>query len=83
MRSAFLILSSSEANLLEHSLTAALADGFDDGLVVDNASSDGTPEYLRDVAARPGPARVEIIRNDTNVGFPAGCNQALARVRGE
>jgi GT2 family glycosyltransferase len=28
-------------------------------------------------------SRVEVIRNDTNLGFPAGCNQALARCRGD
>jgi GT2 family glycosyltransferase len=44
VKSAFLILSSNEGALLEHSLTAALAEGFDDGLVVDNASTDATPE---------------------------------------
>jgi GT2 family glycosyltransferase/predicted Zn-dependent protease len=28
------------------------------------------------------PIRVEVIRNEINRGFPAGCNQALARARG-
>jgi GT2 family glycosyltransferase/predicted Zn-dependent protease len=51
-------------------------------VLVDNASSDGTPAYLEEVRTRRGPARVEVIRNETNVGFPAGCNQALARARG-
>lgn len=58
MRSAFLILSSSEAPLLEHSLAAAVADGFDDGLVVDNASHDATPE----VAERHGVRRITLPR---------------------
>jgi GT2 family glycosyltransferase len=58
MRSAFLILSTDEATLLEHSLTAALADGFDDGLVIDNASSDATPE----VAERHGVRRIALPR---------------------
>lgn len=56
MKAAFLILSSSEAPLLEHSLSAALADGFDDGLVVDNASTDATAE----VAERHGVRRIEL-----------------------
>jgi GT2 family glycosyltransferase/tetratricopeptide (TPR) repeat protein len=51
-------------------------------ILVDNASTDGTAEYLEEVRRRPGPARVEVIRNDTNRGFPAGCNQGLARARG-
>jgi GT2 family glycosyltransferase len=42
MRAAFVILSSDEAGLLEHSLAAAVADGFAAGLVIDNASSDAT-----------------------------------------
>ncbi len=42
MRTAFVILSTDEAALLEFALAAALAEGFDDGLVIDNASSDST-----------------------------------------
>ena len=41
-RRGFVILSSDEARLLEHSLSSAVAEGFDDGLVIDNASSDET-----------------------------------------
>jgi GT2 family glycosyltransferase/Tfp pilus assembly protein PilF len=51
-------------------------------ILVDNGSSDGTPAYLEEVRNRPGPVRVEVVRNETNLGFPAGCNQALARARG-
>jgi len=51
-------------------------------VLVDNASNDGTAVYLDEVAARTGPARVEIVRNAMNLGFAAGCNQALARARG-
>jgi GT2 family glycosyltransferase len=42
MRCAFVIVSSDEAPLLEASLAAALAEGFDAGLVLDNASTDAT-----------------------------------------
>jgi GT2 family glycosyltransferase len=58
VRAAFLILSSDEAPLLEHSLAAAVADGFDDGLVVDNASSDATAE----VADRHAVRRIALSR---------------------
>jgi len=51
-------------------------------VLIDNGSSDGTPAYLEGLRARPGPVRVEVIRNATNRGFPAGCNQALAKARG-
>jgi GT2 family glycosyltransferase len=47
MRTAFVILSSDEAPLLERSLAAAVADGFDDALVVDNGSRDATAELAR------------------------------------
>jgi GT2 family glycosyltransferase/predicted Zn-dependent protease len=52
-------------------------------VVVDNGSTDGTPAYLEEVRTRTGPAHVTILRNETNVGFPAGCNQALAAARGQ
>jgi GT2 family glycosyltransferase/Flp pilus assembly protein TadD len=51
-------------------------------IIVDNGSTDGTPAYLNELRSRPGPARVDVVRNEKNVGFPAGCNQALARARG-
>jgi GT2 family glycosyltransferase/Tfp pilus assembly protein PilF len=51
-------------------------------VIVDNASTDETPAYLEELRARPGPSRVVVIRNESNVGFGAGCNQALAHARG-
>ncbi len=51
-------------------------------LLVDNASDDGTSEYLDELETRSGPTRVHVIHNATNVGFPASCNQALAQARG-
>ena len=56
MRAGFVMLSSDEAPLLEHSLAAAVAEGFDDGLVIDNASTDATPE----IARRYGVPRVTV-----------------------
>src|SRR5437867_236352 len=52
-------------------------------VLVDNGSTDETPAYLEEIRTRPGPAHVEVIRNATNVGFAAGCNQGLAQTRGE
>ncbi len=51
-------------------------------VLVDNGSTDGTPEFLQEVRSRPGPARVEVVRSDTNLGFPTGCNRGLAEARG-
>jgi len=39
-------------------------------VIVDNGSGDGTPAYLNELRSRPGPARVDVVRNETNVGFP-------------
>lgn len=50
-------------------------------IVVDNASADGTPDYLRDLAAK-NPC-VRPIFNTTNFGFAAANNQGLAVARGE
>jgi GT2 family glycosyltransferase len=49
-------------------------------VVVDNGSRDGTPRYLRRLAARFG--HVRVIENDVNRGFAAAVNQALAAGRG-
>jgi GT2 family glycosyltransferase/tetratricopeptide (TPR) repeat protein len=51
-------------------------------VLVENGSTDGTLAFLEELSTRPGPGRVVVIRNETNVGFAAGCNQALARARG-
>jgi GT2 family glycosyltransferase/tetratricopeptide (TPR) repeat protein len=51
-------------------------------LLIDNASTDDTPSLLDEFRHRPGPVRVEIIRNDTNLGFAKACNQGLARAQG-
>jgi GT2 family glycosyltransferase len=51
-------------------------------ILVDNGSTDGTPECLEEFRSRAGAFRVEVIRNETNLGYPAGCNQALGRSQG-
>ncbi|MSU63938.1 MAG: glycosyltransferase [Pedosphaera sp.] len=49
-------------------------------ILVDNGSTDGTPEYLREYAAQH--ERVGVIANQTNRGFAAGNNQGLALATG-
>ncbi|MDR1702194.1 MAG: glycosyltransferase [Sporomusaceae bacterium] len=46
-------------------------------IVVDNASSDGTAEWLK------GQKEIITIFNTENKGFPAGCNQGILRAEGE
>lgn len=49
-------------------------------IVVDNASTDGTREYLATLAAdRPD---VVVVANDENLGFAKACNQGLAQATG-
>ncbi len=51
-------------------------------VIIDNGSIDSTPEVLADFQNVEGPQRVVVVRNEENIGFPKGCNQALARTRG-
>ncbi|MBI3971364.1 MAG: glycosyltransferase family 2 protein [Chloroflexi bacterium] len=50
-------------------------------LVVDNASTDGSREYLAKIAARD--TRLRILLNDRNEGFASPNNRAFAQARGE
>jgi GT2 family glycosyltransferase len=50
-------------------------------VIVDNASDDGTPEYLRASAAADD--RLHVILNDENRGFAAAVNQGLEAARGD
>jgi len=50
-------------------------------IVVDNGSTDGTPEYLRELADRNSHVRVAL--NSHNAGFARACNQGAALADGE
>ena len=50
-------------------------------IVVDNASTDGTPEKLR--ALQRHDDRLQVVLNDSNLGFAAGNNVGLRLARGE
>jgi GT2 family glycosyltransferase len=53
----------------------------DELIIVDNASSDGTAEFLRDLSQLTPSIRLAL--NSTNRGFAAANNQGLAMARGE
>ena len=50
-------------------------------IVVDNASKDGTPSYLRFIEQRE--PRIKVILNSKNGGFSAANNQGLALAAGQ
>jgi GT2 family glycosyltransferase len=50
-------------------------------IVVDNASTDATPERLAALSARD--ARVIVVRNEQNLGFAGGNNAGIRRATGE
>ena len=50
-------------------------------IVVDNASTDGTVDYLRDMVARQ--ANVSLIVNDSNAGFAPANNQGICHASGD
>lgn len=58
-------------------LTAELRTG-DELIVCDNASSDGTPALVRELAPE-----ATLLEAGDNLGFGAGCNLAAARATGE
>jgi GT2 family glycosyltransferase len=64
-------------------LTTLLADwrDGDELLLVDNASTDGTPDFLRDLAQKN--PFVKLILNEKNHGFAAANNQALKLATGD
>jgi GT2 family glycosyltransferase len=76
MRTTILMLSVDEARMLAHSLPAAVAQPDADVVVVDNASTDETPE----LAARFGAG---YIRLERRLSYAAALNQAIAATSGE
>ena len=60
---------------------SCLESGVEHLCVVDNASSDGTPALLRELAASH--SQIDVVLNDSNRGFATACNQGLARCPGK
>ena len=72
-----LIVSYNTRALLLESIGSVVDEPGVETIVVDNASTDGSPEAV----AERFPA-VHLVRLDTNLGFAAGVNRAAARARG-
>ncbi|CAN5587614.1 glycosyltransferase family 2 protein [soil metagenome] len=69
------VVSYNVRDLLLRCVASLRADGVERIVVVDNASSDGSADAVRDV---PG---VEVLDLPRNVGFGAGVNRGVARTR--
>jgi GT2 family glycosyltransferase len=63
------------ASVMQHSSDFEL-------IVTDNASTDGTADFLRDFEAKHED-RVRVVTNPANAGFKDPCNHALTLARGE
>jgi GT2 family glycosyltransferase/Tfp pilus assembly protein PilF/SAM-dependent methyltransferase len=50
-------------------------------IIIDNGSSDGTPAWLQAQVSQD--RRINVILNESNRGYAAGCNQGIAQARGE
>jgi GT2 family glycosyltransferase len=73
VKTGFVIVSTDEARLLEPALAAALDDGFDEALVVDNASTDETAEIARR-------REVELVALERRVPYVEAMNIGLRRL---
>jgi GT2 family glycosyltransferase len=76
------ILSHNRLGVLTRNLTRALCDlpGDSEIIVVDNASDDGTREFLADICRRE--PRITGLWNDKNTGVAAGRNRGFRAARG-
>lgn len=69
--------------LLQRAVASVLAQSLEalELIIIDDCSSDGTPDYLATLASRD--ARVRVLRNESNLGACASRNRAIAMARGE
>jgi len=87
-----LITTYNSASVLKTCLESVLQQDYADReiIIVDNASSDGTRAILRNFGqeferecAGKSETRLRVVYNDTNRGFAAGQNQAMAQSHGD
>lgn len=77
-RPAAVVVNHDAGDLLLECVASMRADGVGDVVVVDNASTDGSPERL----AQADPM-VRVVRAEKNLGYGAGANRGLALVAAE
>jgi len=83
-----LITTYNSANVLRTCLESVLQQDYSDWeiIIVDNASSDGTRAILQEFGqecAGEFESRLRVVYNETNRGFAAGQNQAIAQSHGD
>ncbi len=67
---------------LEENYPEEMASGSYEVIVVDNASSDGSAEALKEYKSKTNIESFHIVANHTNIGFGAGNNKGLSHVKG-
>ena len=75
---AVVVVSYNTRDYLRNCLASVLADGAEDVVVVDNASTDGTREMVHTEFPQ-----VRLVANVVNLGFGPAANQGIAAVRAE
>ncbi len=73
-----MVVNHDAGTLLLECVASLLAEGVDDVVVVDNASTDGSPEAL---AAAHGDVR--LVRTGANLGYGAGANRGIPATSGD
>ena len=84
-RASIIVLACNQAELMRLCLESVLrcTPGNYELILVDNGSTDAVPRIFEEMKTRSGPARVEIVHNAENLGFPKGVNQGIALAQGE
>ncbi len=84
-RASIIVLACNQADLTRLCLESVLhfTRGDYELILIDNGSTDGIPQLFEEIKTRSGPARVEAIRNEQNLGFAKGVNQGIAAAQGD
>ncbi|PIU03842.1 hypothetical protein COT44_00995 [Candidatus Shapirobacteria bacterium CG08_land_8_20_14_0_20_39_18] len=78
MKTSIVIPNWNGKELLEKNLPAMMAVNPDETIIVDNASVDGSIEFLEEKYPE-----IILIKNSVNLGFALGCNQGVKKAKNE